>query len=140
MAANFGFIAHAAERDADEFAARCVADRHGERSFADAWRPDKAEYRTLWILHQLANSEKFENADFYFFEAVVFLVQNVFRGFDVANLFRTLLPGHSKQPIEIVAADCRFRGHRRHEFESLQFRGRLLVDFLWHAGGVNFLF
>src|SRR5229473_2252036 len=43
MAADFGFIAHAAERDTNEFAAGGVADGHGERGLAHARRSDEAK-------------------------------------------------------------------------------------------------
>ena len=42
VSANFRFIAHAAERDANKFASRGAPDGHGERGFADARRPDEA--------------------------------------------------------------------------------------------------
>ena len=80
MAANFGFIAHAAKRYAHEFAAGGAADGHGQRSFADAWRSDEAKNRALGILYQLADGEKFEDAVFDFFEAVVIFVKNFFGG------------------------------------------------------------
>ena len=47
MAADFRFIVHAAERDADELAAQGARDRLAERSLADSWRSDEAEDRTL---------------------------------------------------------------------------------------------
>ncbi len=80
MAANFGFITHAAERHADKFAAGGMADGHGERGLADAGRPDKAEDGTLGILHQLADGEKLQDALFDFFEAVMLFVEDFFRG------------------------------------------------------------
>src|SRR6266404_488841 len=67
------------------------------------------------------------------------VVENFFGGFDVANLFRTLLPGHREQPVKIVAAHGGFRGHGRHQFEALELLDGLLVNFLAHAGGVDLL-
>ena len=80
MAANFGLVAHAAERDADKLAAGGVADGHGQRSLADAWRPDEAEDGAFGIFHQLANGQKFEDAVFDFFEAVMLFVEDFFGG------------------------------------------------------------
>src|SRR3981081_3277086 len=54
MAADFGFVAHAAERDANEFAAGGVADGHGERGFADARRSDEAKDGALGVFYELA--------------------------------------------------------------------------------------
>ena len=47
MAADFGFVAHAAERHADELAAGGLGDGHAERGLADTRRSDKAEDGTL---------------------------------------------------------------------------------------------
>src|SRR6266849_10147773 len=140
MAASFSLIAHAAERDADELASGGVADGHGQRGFADARRSDEAEDGALGILYELADGEEFEDALFYLLESVMLVVENFFGGFDVANFFGALLPGHSEQPVEIVAADGGLRGHGRHQFQALQFLDGLLVNFLAHAGGVDLLF
>ena len=137
MAANFGLIAHAAKRNADELAAGGVADGHRERSFADAWRSDEAENRAFRIFYELADGEKFEDAVFDLVEAVVLFVENFFGGADVANFLGFFLPGHSEQPVEIIAADGGFRGHRRHQFQALELLDRLLVDVFRHAGGVD---
>ena len=51
-----------------------------------------------------------------------------------------LFPGHGEQPVQIIAADGGFRGHRRHHFEALQFLRGLFVGVLGHAGGFDFLF
>ncbi len=93
MAADFGFIANAAEGDADEFAAGGMADGHGQGSLANAWRADEAQDRALGILHQLADGEKFEDAVLDFFEAVVLFVQNFFGGPDVANFLGSFFQG-----------------------------------------------
>src|SRR5258708_33127653 len=103
MAADFGFIAHAAERDTNEFAAGGVADGHGERGLAHARRSDEAKDGAFGIFYKLADGEEFEDALFVFLEAVMLVVENFLSGFDVANLCRSLLPGHSDEPIEIGA-------------------------------------
>ncbi len=47
MSAHFGFIAHAAQRHANELAASGLGDAHAERGLADARRSDEAEDRAL---------------------------------------------------------------------------------------------
>ena len=47
MSADFRLVVHAAERDADKFAAHRSRNRFSERSFAHAGRPDEAQNRTL---------------------------------------------------------------------------------------------
>src|SRR5216684_7398845 len=135
MAADFGFIAHAAERDTNEFAAGGVADGHGERGLAHARRSDEAKDGAFGIFYELADGKEFEDALFDFIEAVMLVVENFLSGFDVANLFGTLLPGYGEQPIEIVAAHGGFSGHRRHQFQALELLDGFFVDFLAHAGG-----
>ena len=77
MAADFGFIAHAAERHADELAAGGLGDGHAERGFADARRSDEAEDGALGILDELADGEELEDAVLDLFEAVVVFVEDL---------------------------------------------------------------
>src|SRR5229473_151289 len=121
MAANFSLIAHAAERDTNEFAAGGVADGHGERGLAHARRSDEAKDGAFGIFYELAYGKEFEDALFDFIEAVMLVVENFFGGFDVTDFFGTLLPGYGEQPIEIVAAHGGFGGHRGHRLETLGF-------------------
>ncbi len=117
-----------------------MADGHGQRSLANARRPDEAKDGALGILDELADGQEFQNTVFHFFQAVMLRVEDFLCRLDVPNLFRTLLPGHGKQPVNIVAADGGFRGHRRHQFQALQLRAGLFQDVLGHAGGIDFLF
>src|SRR5208282_3980509 len=119
MAANFGFIAHAAKGNADELAAGGVANGHGERGLAHTRRPDKAEDGALGILDELAHGEEFEDALLDLLEAVVLFIENFLGGLDVANFLGTLFPGHGEQPIDVIAADGGLRGHGGHELEAL---------------------
>ena len=64
MAADIGFVADAAERDADEFAAHGPGDGFAEAGFADAGRADKAEDGAFAVRVELADGQKFENAAF----------------------------------------------------------------------------
>src|SRR5260221_10254358 len=66
VAANFGFVAHAAQRYADKLAAGGMADRHGQRGLANARRPNKAKDRALGIFHELADGQEFQDAVFDF--------------------------------------------------------------------------
>ena len=47
VAADFGFVMHAAEGDAHELASERASDGFAERGLAHAWRPDEAEDRAL---------------------------------------------------------------------------------------------
>ena len=99
--------------------------------------PTKQSMEPLRILHELANGEKFENALFDLLEAVVLVIENFFGGLNIANFLGALFPGHGQEPVDIIAADGGFRGHRRHEFQALQFRSGLFQHILGHAGGID---
>src|SRR5204863_2219081 len=62
VTADFGFVAHAAERHADELAAERLRNRARQRRLADARRADEAEDRPLHVGVQLPDGEVLENA------------------------------------------------------------------------------
>ena len=78
MTADLGFVMNAAERKPDKLSSRRVGDRFSERSFANARRADKTKDRSLRILDQLANGEKFQNAFLDLFQARNDLRSSVF--------------------------------------------------------------
>ena len=139
VAANFGFVAHAAERHADELAAGGLGDRHAQRSLADARRSDETEDRALGIFHQLAHGEKFKNAFLDFLQAIVIFVENFFGAGNIPDFLGALLPRHGQQPVEIVARNRGLGRHGRHGFQFLQFLQGLVFDFFRHAGGFDLL-
>ena len=139
MAANLGFVAHAAEREAHELAAGGLGDRHAERSFADARRSGEAENGALGILDELADGEKLEDALLDLFQAVVIFVEHLFGVVDGAGFLGSLLPRHGQQPVDVVAAHGGLGRHGRHGFELLELLDGLVEDFLGHAGGFDLL-
>ena len=139
VAADFGLIAHAAERHADELASGGLGDRHSQRSLADARRPDETEDRAFGILDQLAHGEKFKDALLDLLQAIVIFVQNFFGAGNIADFLGALLPRHGQQPVEIVAGNRGLGRHRRHGFELLEFLQGLVFDFFGHAGGFDLL-
>src|ERR1039458_7465105 len=139
MAANFGFVADAAEREAHEFAAGGLGDGHAERSFTDARRADETEYGALGILDQLTDGEEFEDAILDLFESVVVGVENFFGVVDGAGFLGALLPGNGEEPVNVIAADGGLGRHGRHGFKLLELLHALLEDVFRHAGGFDFL-
>ena len=59
-------------------------------------------------------------------------MQDLFGALQVAALARLLVPRHRDQPVEVVARDGRFGGHRRHRFQALQLLDGLFLDVLRH--------
>ena len=139
VAADLGFIPHAAERHADELAAGGLRDRHAERGLAHARRPDKAEDRAPGVLHQAAHRQELQDALLDLLQAVVVALEHLLGELEVADLLGFLLPRHRQQPVEIVARDGRFGRHRRHVFQPLQLGHGLLERVLRHAGGFDAL-
>ena len=132
MAADLGFIAHAAERQAHELAVHGARDRLGERGLADARRADEGQDRRLRLLDEGAHREELEDAVLDLLEAVVIFVEDHLGVLEVAVLLGLLVPRHRDQPVEVIARHGRFRRHRRHRLEALQFLDRLFLDVLRH--------
>ena len=79
MAANLGFVAHAAERDAHELPLHRARDRLAERRLADARRADEAEDRPLHVAFELAHGEVLDDALLDLVEVVVIFVEHAAR-------------------------------------------------------------
>ena len=79
VAADLGFVAHAAERQAHELAVHRARDRLGERGLADARRADERENRRLRLLDQRAHGEELEDALLDLLEPVVVFVEDRLR-------------------------------------------------------------
>ena len=139
VAADFRFVAHAAEREPDELASRGAGDRAPERRLAHSGRPDKTQDRPLGVLHQLPHRQKFQNPLLDLLKPVVVFFQGLLSAVDVANLARALFPGHGEQPVKVVPRDRGLGGHGRHLFQALQFRHGLFLSVLGHARGFDFL-
>ena len=92
MAADFRFVAHAAERHAHEFAARRPGDRLAERGLADAGRADQAQDRTLHLAGALLHREIFEDAFLDLLQAVMILVEDYLRRASMSFLTLDFLP------------------------------------------------
>ena len=71
VAADFGLVAHAAERDTDEGPTGGVGDRLTERRLADAGRSDEAKQRALRVAGELQHGDVLEDALLDVLEAVV---------------------------------------------------------------------
>src|SRR5439155_1808632 len=103
MAADLGLIAHAAERHADEFAARRLGDRLAERGLADARGTDEAQYRTAQLVGAALDGEILDDALLHLLEAEMIAIESVLGEFEVALDLALLAPWYVEQPVEIVA-------------------------------------
>ena len=127
MAADFGLVTHAAERDAHELASGGARDRFAERSFADARRSDQAQDGPLHLADQGLHREVFEDALLDLFQPVVVFLEDALGFLDVELVLGVLEPGQGEEPVEVVADDGRLGRHRRHHLELLDFALALLA-------------
>ena len=134
MAADFGFVVHAAEANAHEFAVHGARDRLAERSFADAGRTDEAQDRRLAVRREFPHGEIFDDPPLDLVEIVVVLVEDAPRFGDVDRLLLGQRPRQLDQPVEIAAHHAVFAGRFRHALQPAQFLARLLLDLLRHFG------
>ena len=140
MAADFGLVAHAAERHADELAAGRARDRLAERSLADARRSDQAEDRSLQLADEGLDRQILEDALFHLIQAVMVFFKDALGFLDVELVFGVLEPRQRQEPVEIVAHDGRFGRHRRHHLELLDLALALLASLGRHLLLAQFLF
>ena len=121
VAANLRLVAHAAERDAGEFAAERVGHAFAEGGFADAGRADQAEDRALDLLAALDDGEEFEQPVLDLGEAEMLLVQDFFRRLQIQLVLGGFFPRQAQNPVEVIAGDAVFGGGGRRLLEAFQF-------------------
>ena len=77
VAADLGFVAHAAERHAHELAAHRLRDGPRQRGLADAGRADETQDRALQRRVELAHGEELEDAVLDLLEPGVLVVEHL---------------------------------------------------------------
>ena len=122
VAADFRLVADAAQRLANELAARGSRDRAAERRLADAGRADEAQDRSLELVRARLDRKIFDDPLLDLLEAVMVLVENLLRLGDILLEPGFLAPGQAEQHVEIVAGDGGLGRHRRHRAKLLQLR------------------
>ena len=139
MAADFGLVAHAAQRHAHEFAVGGTRDRLAQRSLAHPRRTDQTQDGCLHPVHALLHSQVFKNAFLDLFQTIVVFFEHHFGHFQIAADLGFLLPGQPHQYINVVPHHSGFGRHRRHQTQFFQFRLGLVARFLGHVRGLDLL-
>src|ERR1700722_1675250 len=140
VAADFGLVAHAAQRHAHEAAPGGPRHRLAERGLAHAGRSDQTQDRPLYLAHAVLHREVFEDAFLDLLQAVMIVVEHAFGGADVALHLGAVLPGNRQQPVEIVAHHLRLGRHRTHGAKFLHFAQRLVARLFGKFGFVDAFF
>ena len=118
MAADFGLVANATERDAHELATEGVCDRLAEGGLADAGRSDQREDHAalavfdVALLAELAHGEVLDDALLDVVEAGVVGIEDRACALDVARLLAVLAPRQLEQRVEVRADGGRLRALR----------------------------
>ncbi|EBA08763.1 hypothetical protein SSE37_03935 [Sagittula stellata E-37] len=140
VAADLGFIAHAAQRNADELAARGLRDRLAQRRLADTRRADEAEDRAFQLLAARLHGEVLDDPLLHLLKRIVVLVEDVLRLVQVLLHARLRAPRDGQHPVEVVAHDGCLGGHGRHVAQLLELRIGLFPGFLRQLGLLDLLF
>ena len=135
VAADLGFIVHAAHGNARELAPQRPGDRLPQRGLAHARRPDEAQDRPLQYRTQLQHRQVIEDPILHLFEIVVVLVQNPGGAFHVHLRTRRDAPGQCRHPFQVRARDAVLGRGGRYARKPLQFAHRFGLDFFGQAGG-----
>jgi hypothetical protein len=77
VAANFGLVAHAAQRHAHVLAPGRLGNRLPQRGFAHARRTNQTQYGRLHFIHALLHSKIFQNTVFNLVQTVMIFIQTV---------------------------------------------------------------
>ncbi len=117
MAADLGFVAHAAQGDTRELAFDGLGDRARERGLADARRTDEAEDGAFELLRERLDGQVLDDAILDLLEAVVVAVQDLARVREVQVILRRGFPGHAHDPVQVETDDRRFGRHGGHHLE-----------------------
>src|SRR6266851_3312413 len=111
MAADFGLIAHASQRDPHELASDRSRHRLAKRGLADAGRSHQAQDRPLELADQGLHREILKDALLDLLEPVMVLLEDALGFLNVELVLGVLEPRQRQKPVEIVAYDRRLWRH-----------------------------
>ncbi len=137
MAADIGFIAHAAKRNARVFAPHCLGNRAGNRRFADAGRADKAEHLPLDLGRKRLDGKELKNALFYLFQAVVVAVEHPFCLGKIDLIPCFLVPGQLEHGFQVCTDDAGLGRHAAHFFQAVNLFVKPFGSFFGQLQRVN---
>ena len=137
MAANLRLVAHAAQRNANEFAPRGFGDGFAQRCLTHTRRADKAHDRAFQLFRALLNGKVLDDAFLDLFKPVVIGIKHLF---GVAQVFLDagfFAPRDRQHPVKIVAHDGGFGAHRAHVLELFDLGVGLFLGFFGQLGLVD---
>ena len=137
VSADIGFVAHAAERNARQFAVQSAGDRHSDRGFTDARRPHETNDLVAQVGGELSDRYVFEDAFLDLVQSVVILVEDL-RGFlHVERFFRVRPEGDLETDVEIIAEHGAFGGAEGGLFKTVEFFFQFCLDLFRKFGALD---
>src|SRR5260370_5360365 len=127
MAANFGLVAHPAERNPHKLASGRPRHRLAKRGLANTRRSNQAQDGPLELAYQGLDGEILEDALLDLLEPVMILFEDALGFLDIELVLGVLEPRQRQEPVEIVAHNRRLWRHRRHHLELLDLTLALLA-------------
>ena len=130
MAADLGFIPHAAQTDAHILTAQAFGDGACNAGLADARRAHKADDLCLHVRCQFAHGQRFQNAVLDLLQAVVVTVQNLLGTGNVQVVHREGVPRQVQAGVQIGADNGSFLIGALHLGKAVHFFEQLLLAVL----------
>ena len=134
MAAHLSLITDTAQRHANEVASGGLGDGFAQRGLADTRRPDKAQDGAAHLGRAGLHREVLDNPLLDLVQAIMIGFQHLFGGHHVVVDLAALFPRDRQHPVQVVAHHGRFRAHRAHGAQLLQFGNGLLPRLLGEPG------
>ena len=122
MTADFRFIAHAAKRHTNVFPSGRFGDGLTQRGFTYPRRSHQTKDWPLDFVHPALNREIFKDAILHALQAIVIGIEDLLGLTQVFFDLTARIPRHLHHPVDVATHDGRFRRHRRHHLQLLQFR------------------
>ena len=126
---DFGFVAHASQRHADELAPGRACDGFAQRCFPDARRSHQAQDWSAQFFRPLLDGKIFHNPFFDFFQPVMVLVKNALGGVQVKAHAFLFVPRQGQHPVKVITHDRCLCRDGRHLPQFLEFASRFCFRF-----------
>ena len=102
VAADFGLIMDAAERDTDKISAKGVRNGTPQGGFPHSRRSYESENRPTHVVLQLANRQVFEDPALHFVDSIMILLEDLPRVRDVQSVLRRNAPWKVKDRFNVI--------------------------------------
>ncbi len=139
MSADLRLVMHPAQRNPAELPSQRLRDRPTKRGLSHARRPDEAQDRSLHVRLQPAHAQVVQNTVLHLLQAVVILIQDLFRLQNVDLAGSSLRPWQHCQPLHVIPRQAVVRRHRIHPVQPAKLLQGVFFHVLRHARVFNLL-